>query len=127
MSTHVQLEIFEGPLHLLLHLIKKNEVSITDIPMAVITEQYVATVGLMQTWAAVEHGTWYARSAEFLQTPTINTLRWMRVVGDTIFAVGVLAMGWFKVGLLTGHSFVREAPEVQAGELTPDRERVGVP
>ena len=49
MSTRVQLEIFEGPLDLLLHLIKKNEVSITDIPIALITEQYLATVELMQT------------------------------------------------------------------------------
>jgi nitric oxide reductase subunit B len=82
-------------------------------------------VGLMQTWAAVNHGTWYARSAEFLQTPTMNTLRWLRVPGDTIFAVGVLAMGWFKVGLLTGHSFVKEAPEVPAGQLTAEREPAG--
>jgi segregation and condensation protein A len=43
------LEIFEGPLDLLLHLIKKNEVSITDIPIAAITEQYLATLELMQT------------------------------------------------------------------------------
>lgn len=49
MSTQVQLEIFEGPLDLLLHLIKKNEVSITDIPIALITEQYLATMELMQT------------------------------------------------------------------------------
>jgi segregation and condensation protein A len=49
MSTQVQLEIFEGPLDLLLHLIKKNEVSITDIPIAVITEQYLATLELLQT------------------------------------------------------------------------------
>jgi segregation and condensation protein A len=48
-STNVQLEIFEGPLDLLLHLIKKNEVSITDIPIAAITEQYLATLELMQT------------------------------------------------------------------------------
>jgi nitric oxide reductase subunit B len=82
-------------------------------------------VGVMQTWAAVEHGTWYARSAEFLQTPTMNTLRWLRVIGDTIFALGVLAMGWFKLGLLTGHSFVKEAPEVSAGRLTTAREPVG--
>jgi segregation and condensation protein A len=47
-STNVQLEIFEGPLDLLLHLIKKNEVSITDIPIAGITEQYLATIELMQ-------------------------------------------------------------------------------
>jgi segregation and condensation protein A len=47
--TKVQLEIFEGPLDLLLHLIKKNEVSITDIPIAAITEQYLATLELMET------------------------------------------------------------------------------
>jgi segregation and condensation protein A len=48
-STQVQLPIFEGPLDLLLHLIKKNEVSITDIPIATITEQYLATLELMET------------------------------------------------------------------------------
>lgn len=50
MSARVQLEIFEGPLDLLLHLIKKNEVSITDIPIATITEQYLATLELMQNF-----------------------------------------------------------------------------
>jgi nitric oxide reductase subunit B len=59
-------------------------------------------VGLMQTAAAITHGTWYARSAEFLQTPTMQTLRWLRVPGDTLFAIGILAMGWFKLGLLRG-------------------------
>lgn len=49
MTTKVQLEIFEGPLDLLLHLIKKNEVSITDVPIATITEQYLATLELMQS------------------------------------------------------------------------------
>ncbi len=49
MTTRVQLEIFEGPLDLLLHLIKKNEVSITDIPIATITEQYLATLDVMQS------------------------------------------------------------------------------
>jgi segregation and condensation protein A len=48
-STQVQLPIFEGPLDLLLHLIKKNEVSITDIPIATITEQYLATLELMES------------------------------------------------------------------------------
>ena len=47
MTSKVELEIFEGPLDLLLHLIKKNEVSIADIPIAPITEQYLATIELM--------------------------------------------------------------------------------
>jgi len=43
----VKLASFEGPLDLLLHLIKKNEVSIHDIPIALITQQYLATIDLM--------------------------------------------------------------------------------
>ena len=61
-------------------------------------------VGLLQTWASVEHGMWYARSAEFLQNGPMETLRWLRVIGDTIFAVGILTLGWFVVGLKTGWS-----------------------
>jgi segregation and condensation protein A len=38
----VRLPIFEGPLDLLLHLIKRNEVQVTDIPIATITDQYLA-------------------------------------------------------------------------------------
>jgi segregation and condensation protein A len=38
----VRLPIFEGPLDLLLHLIKRNEVAITDIPIATITDQYLS-------------------------------------------------------------------------------------
>jgi segregation and condensation protein A len=40
----VRLPIFEGPLDLLLHLIKRNEVPVTDIPIATITDQYLATL-----------------------------------------------------------------------------------
>jgi nitric oxide reductase subunit B len=49
-------------------------------------------VGLLQTWASVEHGYWYARSAEFLKSPLMNRLRWMRVPGDTLFAIGSLLL-----------------------------------
>ncbi len=70
--------------------------------------------GLMQTWAAVETGTWYARSAEFLQTGLMDRLRWMRVVGDTIFAVGALVLGYFVLGLITGHSHDKRGT-VEAG------------
>jgi nitric oxide reductase subunit B len=58
----------------------------------------------MQTWAAVNQGTWYARSTKFLHTLTMQTLRWLRIPGDTLFAIGVLAMGWFKLGLLSEDS-----------------------
>ncbi len=65
-------------------------------------------VGLMQAYASMETGMWYARSAEFLQTPLVDTLRWLRVVGDTIFAAGIVALVWFVLGLKLGWSVHRE-------------------
>src|SRR6266853_84253 len=47
-AVPVHLEHFDGPLDLLLHLIKKNEVNIYDIPIAMITAQYLDTIQLMQ-------------------------------------------------------------------------------
>lgn len=44
----VQLEVFEGPLDLLLYLIKKNEVEIHDIPIETITTQYMEYMNLMR-------------------------------------------------------------------------------
>src|SRR4051794_28846401 len=44
----VRLTNFEGPLDLLLHLIKKHEVNIYDIPIALITQQYLDTIQVMQ-------------------------------------------------------------------------------
>ena len=51
----VQLDVFEGPLDLLLHLINRNEVSITDIPISLITQQYLETIELGGRITA-EHG-----------------------------------------------------------------------
>jgi segregation and condensation protein A len=44
----VKLQNFEGPLDLLLHLIKKHELNIYDIPIALVTQQYLEYLGLMQ-------------------------------------------------------------------------------
>ena len=56
-------------------------------------------VGLLQTWASVDQGYWYARSTEFLGTPLMQTLRWMRVPGDTLFALGALVLVAFVAGI----------------------------
>jgi segregation and condensation protein A len=44
----IKLDTFEGPLDLLIHLIKKNEVNVYDIPIALITEQYLSYIALLQ-------------------------------------------------------------------------------
>jgi segregation and condensation protein A len=48
-SYRIRLDQFEGPLDLLLHLIKKNEINIYDIPMAMITKQYLEHISLMKS------------------------------------------------------------------------------
>jgi segregation and condensation protein A len=49
LAYQVKLDVFEGPLDLLLHLIRKNEVDIYNIPIALVTEQYLSTLDLMKT------------------------------------------------------------------------------
>ena len=48
MAIEVKLQVFEGPLDLLLHLIEKNKVDIYDIPIAEITEQYMEYIRQME-------------------------------------------------------------------------------
>ena len=48
MTYKVRLEIFEGPLDLLLHLIRENRVDVCDIPVATITDQYLKYLDLMK-------------------------------------------------------------------------------
>lgn len=92
-----------------------------NIGLALMVLLSLLPVGLLQTWASVEHGMWYARSAEFLQQGLIDKLRWLRVIGDTIFAFGAVGLGWFVLGLKTGWSLEASRP---GGELTPSRSTV---
>jgi len=62
-------------------------------------------IGLMQTFASVDRGLWWSRSAEFLQQPLLERLRWLRIVGDTVFLTGVASLAWFLLGLKTGWSY----------------------
>jgi segregation and condensation protein A len=48
MGYEIKLDIFEGPLDLLLYLIRKNEIDIYNIPIALITEQYLAYLDMMR-------------------------------------------------------------------------------
>jgi nitric oxide reductase subunit B len=82
-----------------------------NIGLALMVLLSLLPIGFLQTIASVEHGMWYARSAEFLQTGLMDKLRWMRMIGDTIFAIGTVALGWFIVGLKTGWSVTKsQAP-----------------
>ena len=56
-------------------------------------------MGVLQLQAALEHGYWYARSAEFMGQPLIHMLVWMRVPGDTLFAAGAVLVSLFVASL----------------------------
>jgi len=57
-------------------------------------------IGLLQTYQSVAVGYWSARSPEFMQSTLMQTLRWMRLFGDTIFAIGAIAFVWFAMGVM---------------------------
>lgn len=82
--------------------------------MAVLT---LLPLGTMQLLAAIEHGYWYARSAEFMQKPIVDLLIWMRVPGDTVFSIGALTLTWFVLRL-----WIKPTAEVSS---LPDESKVG--
>lgn len=70
-----------------------------NIGLALMALLTLLPLGTLQLFASLEHGYWYARSAEFMQQPLVDLLVWLRVPGDTIFAIGALALALFVVGL----------------------------
>jgi nitric oxide reductase subunit B len=78
-------------------------------------------IGLMQAYASVETGLWSARSAEFLQQPLLETLRWLRIIGDTVFLIGVGFFAWFMAGLWFGWSVDAERVKEQRVVALPAR------
>lgn len=63
----VTLGVFEGPLDLLLHLIHSNEIDIYDIPIAKVTEQYLAYLSLMESLDLEVAGEWLVMAATLLE------------------------------------------------------------
>jgi nitric oxide reductase subunit B len=70
-----------------------------NIGLALMAALTLLPIGTLQLLAAIEHGYWYARSAEFMHQPLIELLMWMRVPGDTIFSIGAVALTWFVIRL----------------------------
>jgi len=99
-----------------------------NIGLALMVLISLIPIGLMQTWASVEHGMWYARSAEFLHQDIVHFFHWLRVIGDTIFAIGALTLGWFILGLKTGWSLMDEKQDLsdkgESGILKPKKDPI---
>ena len=72
--------------------------------------------GIYQAAASITQGLWYARSPEIVHSPVMEFLVWMRVPGDIVFALGVLALSAYVLKLLG-----REPGELRQGELASAR------
>ena len=70
-----------------------------NIGLALMTVLTLLPMGVLQLEANLEHGYWYARSAEFMNRAIIDLLVWMRVPGDTVFAVGAFLIVLFVASL----------------------------
>jgi nitric oxide reductase subunit B len=56
--------------------------------------------GIYQAWASITQGLWYARSAEFVHSPLMETFVWLRVPGDIVFAAGAALLAAYAWRLL---------------------------
>lgn len=90
-----------------------------NVGLALMVLLSLLPVGLLQAAASIDQGLWYARSADFLQQPLLQTLRWMRIIGDGVFTLGAFALAWFVAGLQTGWSFQPVEERVPAHETEP--------
>ena len=61
-------------------------------------------IGILQAVESIQNGYWSARSTEFMQTDTMQAIRWLRVPGDSLLAIGELLLVYFIIGLHTGWS-----------------------
>lgn len=71
-----------------------------NIGLALMVLISLLPIGLIQSWASITYGLWFARSEEFMQQPLLQKLRWARLVGDTILIIGAVAFFWQIVKVL---------------------------
>jgi nitric oxide reductase subunit B len=68
--------------------------------LAMMVFMSLVPAGLYQAAASISHGLWYARSPEIVHSPVMETLVWLRVPGDLVFAVGALFLVAYALKLL---------------------------
>ncbi|QRP62929.1 nitric-oxide reductase large subunit [Rhodanobacter sp. FDAARGOS 1247] len=77
----------------------KSSFWLLNIGLSLMAALTLLPLGILQLKAVLGHGYWFARSAEFMDRPLIHMLVWMRVPGDTLFAIGALLISVFVAAL----------------------------
>lgn len=54
-------------------------------------------IGIIQAYTSITKGYSFARDSELLYSPTVQTLKWLRMIGDIIFSIGIFYFCWFTI------------------------------
>jgi nitric oxide reductase subunit B len=73
-----------------------------NIGLAMMVFLSLLPAGIYQAWASITRGLWYARSPEIIHSGVMETLVWLRVPGDILFAIGAGFLGLYALRLLGG-------------------------
>ncbi|MDP3759405.1 MAG: nitric-oxide reductase large subunit [Ramlibacter sp.] len=71
-----------------------------NIGLAMMVFMSLLPAGIYQAWASISKGLWFARSPEIIHSPVMETLVWMRVPGDIVFAIGAAILAVYALRLL---------------------------
>ena len=71
-----------------------------NIGLAMMVFMSLLPAGIYQAWASITKGLWYARSPEIVHSGVMETLVWLRVPGDIVFAAGSLFLAVYALYLL---------------------------
>ncbi|WP_299123952.1 nitric-oxide reductase large subunit [uncultured Tenacibaculum sp.] len=75
----------------------KNAFWLLNIGLVLMVVLSLLPLGIIQAYTSITKGYSYARDAELLYTPTVQTIKWMRVIGDVVFSVGIGYFCWFVI------------------------------
>ena len=87
-----------------------------NIGLAMMILLSLLPIGMIQLAACLKYGLWYARSSETMQTDIVQYLRWMRSIGDVVFACGAFSLAGailIKVGVIGIFSFAKESKSIE--------------
>ncbi|MEZ0306554.1 MAG: nitric-oxide reductase large subunit, partial [Ramlibacter sp.] len=71
-----------------------------NIGLAMMVFLSLLPAGIYQAWASITQGLWFARSPAVVHSKVMESLVWMRVPGDIVFAVGCVLLGVYVLKLL---------------------------
>ena len=81
-----------------------------NIGLAMMVFLSLLPAGIYQAWASISKGLWYARSPEIIHSTVMESLVWLRVPGDIVFAVGSVLLAVYALKLLRPGGRAASAP-----------------